>query len=190
MNRRKLQDKCKEFIKANFPTKCNNLDCIQERTVYSRLFICFQIRPPKSTNKMRMAIRRWLEAGSLERASLIDCMVDQYEGSGCELPKRLLAPTSSPTASNDPHIQIICHLPGSKFYQTREWRELRYKALSTYGNRCKCCGASPRHGKLMHVDHIKPRSIFPEFALDINNLQVLCEDCNLGKSNTDQTAWA
>ena len=37
----------------------------------------------------------------------------------------------------------------------------------------------------LHVDHIKPRSKHPELELDINNLQILCKDCNLGKSNTD-----
>ena len=41
----------------------------------------------------------------------------------------------------------------------------------------------------IHVDHIKPRSTHPELALDPNNLQVMCDDCNLGKSNTDQIDW-
>jgi 5-methylcytosine-specific restriction endonuclease McrA len=26
-------------------------------------------------------------------------------------------------------------------------------------------------------------------ALEITNLQVLCADCNIGKSNTDETDW-
>jgi hypothetical protein len=39
----------------------------------------------------------------------------------------------------------------------------------------------------IHVDHIKPRSSYPELELDIKNLQVLCRDCNLGKSNTCET---
>ena len=38
-------------------------------------------------------------------------------------------------------------------------------------------------GAKMHVDHIKPRSKYPRLELDFDNLQVLCEDCNLGKSN-------
>jgi 5-methylcytosine-specific restriction endonuclease McrA len=41
----------------------------------------------------------------------------------------------------------------------------------------------------MHVDHILPRSKFPELELDIDNLQVLCEECNLAKSNIDTTDW-
>lgn len=75
------------------------------------------------------------------------------------------------------------------FYETREWRELRYKALVKHGAACQCCGATRSDGVRLHVDHIKPRSKFPSLQLDISNLQVLCEDCNLGKSNKDDTDW-
>ena len=37
------------------------------------------------------------------------------------------------------------------------------------------------------VDHILPRKKFPKLAMDINNLQVLCRDCNMGKSDDDYT---
>lgn len=67
------------------------------------------------------------------------------------------------------------------FYETREWRELRYRILRKYGFKCMACGAVPPPA--LHVDHVKPRSKFPHLELDENNLQVLCEDCNLGKSN-------
>ena len=66
------------------------------------------------------------------------------------------------------------------FYDSREWRELRFKVLVHYGRKCMLCNAT---NKELHVDHIKPVSIFPQLQLDINNLQVLCVDCNLGKSN-------
>lgn len=39
----------------------------------------------------------------------------------------------------------------------------------------------------MNVDHIKPRKLFPELALDPDNLQVLCHECNHGKGNWDMT---
>lgn len=68
----------------------------------------------------------------------------------------------------------------SNFYFSREWRELRYRVLRSSNKSCQCCLAK---NKPLHVDHIKPISKFPELKLDINNLQVLCEDCNLGKSN-------
>ncbi len=73
------------------------------------------------------------------------------------------------------------------FLRSYEWRELRYKALQLHGRRCQCCGASATDGATMNVDHIKPRRKYPEFALDIKNLQVLCDECNHGKGNWDQT---
>jgi hypothetical protein len=70
-----------------------------------------------------------------------------------------------------------------EFLQSYEWRQLRFQALQKYGRRCQCCGASPETGAVMHVDHVKSRRKFPHLALDIENLQVLCEDCNHGKGN-------
>ena len=76
------------------------------------------------------------------------------------------------------------------FLQTFEWRQLRMKVLTKRGNRCECCGASPRDGAtVINIDHIKPRRLFPELALVESNLQVLCSACNHGKGNWDQTDW-
>jgi len=75
------------------------------------------------------------------------------------------------------------------FYDSREWLELRYKALATYGAKCQCCGATRQSGVEIHVDHIKPRSLFPKLQLRLDNLQILCRPCNIGKSNTDETDW-
>lgn len=75
------------------------------------------------------------------------------------------------------------------FLETYEWRKLRMEALKKYGPKCQCCGATPATGAVMNVDHIKPRKLFPDLALDINNLQILCHECNHGKGNWDQTDW-
>jgi len=75
------------------------------------------------------------------------------------------------------------------FLSSYEWRSVRMQALKRDGARCCCCGASPKDGVVMHVDHIKPRRKFPHLALDLDNLQVLCEVCNHGKGNWDQTDW-
>ncbi|HCL5638186.1 HNH endonuclease [Klebsiella aerogenes] len=76
-----------------------------------------------------------------------------------------------------------------EFYASKEWRRLRYQAFKIYGGNCACCGRSAKDGLKMHVDHIKPRSRYPELALKISNLQILCEECNLAKSNTDDIKW-
>ncbi len=71
---------------------------------------------------------------------------------------------------------------GDSFYKTREWRELRYDVLAHYGAVCMLCN---RDKGQMHVDHIQPRSKRRDLSLTFSNLQVLCEDCNIGKSNRD-----
>jgi 5-methylcytosine-specific restriction endonuclease McrA len=75
------------------------------------------------------------------------------------------------------------------FLSSYEWRRLRMLVLTERGARCECCGATARDGVRIHVDHIKPRRKFPELALEQLNLQVLCEVCNHGKGNWDQTDW-
>jgi hypothetical protein len=75
---------------------------------------------------------------------------------------------------------------GKEFYRTNEWRSVRYKVLVKYGKKCQCCSET---GGYIHVDHILPRSLHPHLELDENNLQVLCEACNMGKSNKDTTDW-
>jgi len=75
------------------------------------------------------------------------------------------------------------------FLSTFQWRKVRMEALKKYGPRCMCCGATPATGAVMNVDHIKPRKKWPSLALDVNNLQVLCHECNHGKGNWDQTDW-
>lgn len=74
---------------------------------------------------------------------------------------------------------------GTGFYSSWEWKAARYEALKAHGRRCQCCGWRPgdtEHGYLV-VDHIKPRLKYPELSLCVPNLQVLCNDCNMGKSN-------
>lgn len=75
------------------------------------------------------------------------------------------------------------------FYSTPEWRRLRYMALRQHGGRCQACGRAAKDGIIIHVDHVKPIFRYPELKLEITNLQVLCEDCNLGKGAWDETDW-
>jgi len=88
-----------------------------------------------------------------------------------------------------PLIQYSGDVNATAFLQSYEWKKVRMEALIRYGRRCACCGASPESGAVMNVDHIKPRRKYPHLALDLNNLQVLCGDCNFGKGNWNETDW-
>ena len=73
-----------------------------------------------------------------------------------------------------------------KFYQTREWKQLRYEILVQRGNRCECCGASPKDGVKINVDHIVAISRDWSRRLDATNLQILCGSCNQGKGSRNE----
>lgn len=75
------------------------------------------------------------------------------------------------------------YVNSAEFLRSFEWRQVRLRALQKYGRVCVCCGATPGSGVVLNVDHVKPRRRFPDLALDIGNLQVLCEECNHGKGN-------
>lgn len=101
------------------------------------------------------------------------------------LSRQVIIPTAF---NNKDHQQLFkgstgCSYDVKKddFYNSKEWLDLRYQVLNKQGNRCKKCGMGA--GTKLHVDHIKPRSKYPELELDADNLQVLCEKCNIGKSN-------
>jgi len=157
-----------------------------DKQIYARVFRVFDLKPLKSSSKMIKAIKQMMKSNDISRSSLINCSIDIYEG---DTPPEKFLFIRRPKPETNEHKLVICNLPGSKFYNTPEWRQLRYAAIVKYGNRCICCGSSPKNGRIIHVDHIKPRSIYPERALDINNLQILCEHCNIGKSNIDETNW-
>lgn len=75
------------------------------------------------------------------------------------------------------------------FLQSREWRTVRMRALERDGAKCACCGKTAADGVRINVDHIKPRGRYPELALTVDNLQVLCDACNHGKGNWSERDW-
>lgn len=60
---------------------------------------------------------------------------------------------------------------------------LRFRVMKRDNFSCRACGASPalKPGLSLHVDYIKAWSLGGETIEE--NLQTLCENCNLGKSN-------
>ena len=72
------------------------------------------------------------------------------------------------------------------FYSCEAWLKTRNYVIAKYGKICMKCGTSK---KQIHVDHILPRSKYPSLELEFDNLQVLCKDCNIEKSNKDYTDY-
>jgi len=62
------------------------------------------------------------------------------------------------------------------------WR-LRFLVMRKDDFKCQCCGNSPAlsPGLVLHVDHVHPWSKGGDTKID--NLQTLCEQCNIGKSD-------
>jgi hypothetical protein len=79
-------------------------------------------------------------------------------------------------------VPISVPVPRARTPRTANWR-LRFLTLRRDGFRCTACGRSPANdpGVELEVDHIIPWSSGGESILE--NLQSLCKECNVGKSN-------
>ena len=72
---------------------------------------------------------------------------------------------------------------GRRTPRTANWRQ-RAIVLMRDGARCQLCGATPQSGVRLHIDHITPWSKGGETVIE--NLRVLCEQCNVGRSNVSE----
>lgn len=65
------------------------------------------------------------------------------------------------------------------------WARIRYEVICERGRRCELCGAKPSADNdiSLHVDHIIPFSVNPALGAEKSNLRVLCQNCNIGRSN-------
>ena len=129
-------------------------------------------RLPLNTSKESWVFEHWLMiGGKLKKTKKI-------------LLKTIYKPSPPKKKTTNPKYLFA---QTNEFLASYEWRRIRLEALLLHGRKCLCCGASPETGAVLNVDHIKPRKTNPELALDINNLQVLCKDCNHGKGNWNTT---
>lgn len=120
---------------------------------------------------------------------------DQHSQLVCKVCRKTkYVPRQSHTSVPLDHMEIALSkqaeqrraLYGDGFYSTAEWLRVRYEAFVHHGKICAACGSTD--GPL-HVDHIKPRARYPQLALRVDNLQILCKECNLGKGAWDETSW-
>ena len=73
-----------------------------------------------------------------------------------------------------------------KFYRTDEWQSLRKEYMEKNKAKyfeCNYCGENVSLNKTLNIDHIKPLKTHWNLRLDINNLQILCQDCNKFKAS-------
>jgi 5-methylcytosine-specific restriction endonuclease McrA len=59
--------------------------------------------------------------------------------------------------------------------------KLRFEILASAGHKCSLCNQSAKDGVQLHIDHILPVS--KGGTNEPDNLRVLCDECNLGRSN-------
>ncbi len=85
---------------------------------------------------------------------------------------------SPPTSQTVPSGVI-----GRKTLRTVNWRQ-RAIVLMRDGAKCQLCGVTPQSGARLHIDHVIPWSKGGETVLE--NLRVLCEQCNIGRSNVSE----
>jgi 5-methylcytosine-specific restriction endonuclease McrA len=68
--------------------------------------------------------------------------------------------------------------PVDPFYKSRAWQALRSFVLVRDQYRCVICGLNVAGPGAARIDHIKPRSTHPAFALDPGNCRTLCPRCD------------
>lgn len=79
------------------------------------------------------------------------------------------------------------------FYGSWDWRKLRMQVIKKHARRCMCCGSTPEDTTVdgqpvrLVVDHIKPVAKYWHLRLVASNLQILCDECNMGKGAWDET---
>jgi 5-methylcytosine-specific restriction endonuclease McrA len=133
-------------------------------------------RTTKAERRAKRELERSIKAASKPKRESVNKAAKEANKAARKIKSPRLVVSGVQVCSND-------------FLQTYEWRRVRMEALKKYGPVCQCCGASPSTGAVMNVDHIKPRKLFPQLALDVDNLQILCGECNHGKGNWDMTDW-
>ena len=72
------------------------------------------------------------------------------------------------------------------FYSSPEWREVRKQILRSQSHICYICNECILSPFDLTVDHIKPKSKYPDLALELSNLKIACRSCNSAKGNRNK----
>jgi hypothetical protein len=90
--------------------------------------------------------------------------------------------SSLPIPSNKKPLVLKKKTWSQEFLDSPEWKALRADFFATAEKVCRKCGSTDE----LQVDHIKPKSKYPELALDKSNLQILCWPCNRTKAAREE----
>lgn len=147
----------------------------------NRIVACLKARGAEGRRIMldTVDVAKFCDTFGIERHDVVT--FDQIQRNAAKYGQRLPEPSRPTVVAKD------------EFYASWEWRTLRMEVLKEQGATCNCCGASKGDrdmaGKPVKivVDHIKPLSKHWHLRLEKSNLQVLCDECNMGKGNWDET---
>lgn len=59
---------------------------------------------------------------------------------------------------------------------SKEWKTMRKTVFERDNYTCQNCG---KRGGVLHPDHIKPKSLFPELMFEVKNIRTLCRNCHI-----------
>jgi hypothetical protein len=130
---------------------------------------------------------------SLKKIGCVSPMKGKHYKMSEETKKKISLANQGKKLSSETRLKISLSKTGKKRpdmvgSNNKSWLGGRYtyfknKALIRDNYTCQKCGFSDKN--IMIVDHIKPKSIYPELELDINNLMTLCPNCNATKTLND-----
>lgn len=129
----------------------------------------------------------------VDRAAFHEAMAALLTGKDREQYVALRTPAVLHPRVKMPSVKMPSVNLKDEFYKSWDWRTLRLEVIKEHGRACQCCGAMP--GMMdaagdpvrICVDHIKPISKYWHLRLVRSNLQILCDECNMGKGNWDET---
>jgi len=76
-----------------------------------------------------------------------------------------------------------------KFYNSKEWKQVRELVMSQHAGLCKQCSENDIDTKADVVDHKIPLARSWEDRIKRSNLQPLCHNCHNKKTSKDLTKW-
>ena len=126
--------------------------------------------------------KSWCNIGNTPSAKILDATSSEVplDRGTCEPRKVCTNCTRRRALATNPRFKCEA---AKAFYGSRPWARLRFETFRAYGRTCMLCGSKAN----LVVDHIKPRSKFPELQLDPENVQILCNMCNIGKTDVDMS---